>query len=143
MAPYLSDNEYSTIIEISKPLDLVFALDTSNDVTDETIAEFKDYLKSVINAYDVSSQKVRISIVLFGSESNVVVDLKNGEDINYLLNVIDTMKRQGKNYRFHRGEITNSSVCGGEYRANDLAIDCKFVDISHYFADTTICYFDL
>ena len=84
-----------TCLEISKPLDLVFAFDTSNDVSDTTITEFKQYLRSVLNAYDISSEKVRISIVLYGSRSNVVVDLKDGNNMQYLLNIINTMKRQG------------------------------------------------
>ena len=83
-------------IGVSQELDLVIGIDTSDAMSDVKIAKLKKLLLSTINAYELSQQKVRINLMVYGRQPQSIVTLQNGHDIDLLLQGIQALSRQGR-----------------------------------------------
>ena len=82
--------------EISQPVDLVFAIDASSGMSAANFTEFKIFLRNALDAYILSPNDARISIVLFGNDLNIVNKLGSSLDKEQLLKLIDGLSIQGR-----------------------------------------------
>lgn len=59
-------------------MDLVIALDNSNNVEESTLDKLEKFLVNMMESYEISKEKVRVSIMTFGGRPRTLIDLKNG-----------------------------------------------------------------
>lgn len=63
---------------ISRKLDVVIALDGSQNVDRKTFDSVKEHVLGSLNAYDISENATRISVVTFGAAIKEEIELENG-----------------------------------------------------------------
>ena len=63
---------------MTKPLDVAFFLDGSDRIKKSTFDKMKDFIKGVLQAYDIAKNKTRVSIATFAETQNKIVNLKEG-----------------------------------------------------------------
>lgn len=77
-------------------MDVVFAFDASDSTSDDSFVQFKTFLQNAVKAYEISAEKVRVGLLLFGSQTQIVVSLERGDNQDYVVQAIKTMRKQGK-----------------------------------------------
>ena len=68
----------SFLLGIVDRLDVVFAVDGSQDVDTQTFMKFKDFLNGTLSAYTISNKKTRIGLLAFGDKVRRVLKLEDG-----------------------------------------------------------------
>jgi len=79
--------------EISKKLDLVYAVDVSKATSEQGLEEIQNYIKKDVALYKLSPSDTRVSIVTFDSDSKVLLKPKDGINMENIENAILSLKR--------------------------------------------------
>jgi len=74
---------------------LVVGFETSDQMEPERYEELKIFLKDMLKNYDISPNKVRISLLNFGSKQKTEIDLKNGISEDALKTAIQRITKLG------------------------------------------------
>ena len=82
-------------IGISRPLNVVIAMDGSQNVNAETFNKIKKFAVGTLDAYDISRNKTLVSVVTFGNTSSVNLDLASSFSKSIVQYAISTAKRVG------------------------------------------------
>ena len=88
-----SDNSFFS--GIPGALDVVYAVDVSNNVDDNLLDRMKAYMKKHIQAYKINSSGARIGILTFGGEPVVTLPLWAGFNLTGVINGINNIKPTG------------------------------------------------
>lgn len=81
---------------MSDRLDLVIAVDKSNQMSIKIMEKLKTFLRNMIESYDISQQNVRISLLTFGGGPRILINLKNGVTKDKVINAINNIGQPGK-----------------------------------------------
>ena len=82
-------------IGISRPLNVVIAMDGSQNVNAETFNKIKKFAVGTLDGYDISRNKTLVSVVTFGNTSSVNLDLASSFSKSIVQYAISTAKRVG------------------------------------------------
>lgn len=79
--------------------DIVFAFDTSDDVTENDLDNMKSLSKSLLESFKVQPSKMRVAIVTFGGDVQSLSTLADSTSVGKLHDVLANMKREGGDSR--------------------------------------------
>ena len=65
-------------------MDVIVALDSSNDVTDGDFTKQKNFLATLINGFTVAANKTRLGVILYSDQPSEVIGLPQYSDITSL-----------------------------------------------------------
>ena len=88
-------NYFSSFAEITEKADITFALDTSEDVSEDTLRKMVVFIKQSLNAYNVSKDSVRISIINFGSTAASQLSIDSGSTVDSILESLKSLASKG------------------------------------------------
>ena len=81
------------ITEISKKLDLVYAVDVSKQTSGQGLEEIRNYIKKDAALHKLSPSDTRIAIITFDSDSKVLLKPQDGTDFESIENAVFGLKR--------------------------------------------------
>ena len=87
--------ESLSCVGISKPSEIVIAIDGSGDVTLATIDKIKKFIQDLLSTFQISSVHSRVSIVVYGESSSVKLKLPEGTNIPRIQSVLSAVKKVG------------------------------------------------
>ena len=89
----------SFLVEKESPLiykaDLIFLLDSSNDVSTKVFKEQKDFIKSIVGKFLIASSKTRVAVVSYSSRASSVITFSTFDNPLDLVRGIDSIRYVG------------------------------------------------
>lgn len=89
----------SFLVEKESPLiykaDLIFLLDSSNDVSTKVFKEQKDFIKSIVGKFLIASNKTRVAVVSYSSRASSVITFSTFDNLLDLVRGIDSIQYVG------------------------------------------------
>ena len=83
------------VLGYSSALDLVYVIDTSSGASSQCLVKIKEYIINDITGYEVSTKKVKISLVVFGETSEMILSLNEGNQQDVVVDVLQNLKAVG------------------------------------------------
>lgn len=71
--------------------DLIFLLDSSNDVTTEVFTQQKDFIKSIVGNFQIAANKSRVAVVRYSSTATSVITFSTFDNLLNLVRGIDNI----------------------------------------------------
>jgi hypothetical protein len=94
---YHSSLSFTTFADCQKSIDLVFAVDASDDVIDKEFMQEKTFVTNVMNAFKVANDQTRVGVATFGDKVSEDIPLTNQFDKDSLLVAVNSLiKHKGK-----------------------------------------------
>lgn len=88
--------------DCQKGIDLVFAVDASDDVIDKEFMQEKTFITNVINAFKIVKDETRVGVATYGAEVSQDIPLTNQFDKDSLFVAVNSLiKSKG------RGKLTD------------------------------------
>ncbi|KAK7483691.1 hypothetical protein BaRGS_00025124, partial [Batillaria attramentaria] len=90
-------------------LDLVFVLDSSNSVSNDSFKQAKSFIADIVKSLPVGKQAVRVGLVRFGNSADVIATLRDSTDVTRVTDAIDSMEhvKEGTNTVYPTGDRPN------------------------------------
>ena len=79
--------------DCQKGIDLVFAVDGSDDVVDKEFMQEKSFIMNVLNAFKISKDQTHVAVATFGSEVAQDIPLTNQFDKDSLFVAVNSLIR--------------------------------------------------
>lgn len=73
---------------IDKPLDLVYAIDVSNQNNQQDVKTIREYIRKDLEMYRLSPTKTRVAIITFSDKPKMILTPGDGSHLN---NVLDSL----------------------------------------------------
>ena len=74
-----------------QPMDLAFAFDGSDSLTEEEFENLKEFATSVVESYNISPLDTRVAILEFSNSPRIISILSNGASASQVINTIRNM----------------------------------------------------
>ena len=84
-----------SVLELGRPLDLVFVIDSSQEVTDSILEKMKEFIVNHLRSYNVSSSGTHVSLVAYGNKNEVLLPLQDGITLTALKASLTRLKKIG------------------------------------------------
>lgn len=84
------------ILGMDKPTEIVIAVDGAEDVTFKTTNKIRDYIEKLIQTFEISTTKSRVSILVYSDKADIKLTLKEGITKQRVLSALDNLKGNGK-----------------------------------------------
>nr|KAG5697065.1 hypothetical protein BaRGS_001981 [Batillaria attramentaria] len=99
MALQKNDRDDSSLVCDEAKLDLVFVLDSSNSVSNDSFKQAKSFIADIVKSLPVGKQAVRVGLVRFGNSADVIATLRDSTDVTLVTDAIDSMEhvKEGTN----------------------------------------------
>ena len=75
--------------------DVVVVLDGSASVKKKDFKQFKEFVKLLVNSYNVSENGVRLSVIEYSDDANLIIPLNQFYDVGRLKSEIDRIQPSG------------------------------------------------
>ena len=72
--------------------DLIFVLDSSGSIGSTNFRKVKNFVKDVVGAFEIGSDKTRIGIIQFSSSSRVYFHLNRYQSKSAVISAVDRMR---------------------------------------------------
>lgn len=79
--------------------DLIFLLDSSNDVTTELFKQQKEFIKSIVGKFQIAANKSRVAVVRYSSTASSVIKFNTFDDLLDLVQGIENIQFLGGSRR--------------------------------------------
>lgn len=79
--------------------DLIFLLDSSNDVTTELFKQQKEFIKSIVGKFQIAANKSRVAVVRYSSTTSSVIKFNTFDDLLDLVQGIENIQFLGGSRR--------------------------------------------
>lgn len=79
--------------------DLIFLLDSSNDVTTELFKQQKEFIKSIVGKFQIAANKSRVAVVRYSSTASSVIKFNTFDDLLDLVQGIENIQLLGGSRR--------------------------------------------
>lgn len=80
-------------------VDLIFLLDSSNDVTTELFKQQKEFIKSIVGKFQIAANKSRVAVVRYSSTASSVIKFNTFDDLLDLVRGIENIQFLGGSRR--------------------------------------------
>lgn len=80
-------------------VDLIFLLDSSNDVTTELFKQQKEFIKSIVGKFQIAANKSRVAVVRYSSTTSSVIKFNTFDDLLDLVRGIENIQFLGGSRR--------------------------------------------
>lgn len=80
-------------------VDLIFLLDSSNDVTTELFKQQKEFIKSIVGKFQIAANKSRVAVVRYSSTASSVIKFNTFDDLLDLVQGIENIQFLGGSRR--------------------------------------------
>ena len=80
---------------IEKQLEVVFVVDLSSYINNDQLTAIKIYINNLIKSFKLSRENVQFALVAFGDNSEILMLLKDGSDVDSVTEKVKTLSKLG------------------------------------------------
>ena len=112
MLPIISSTVFSLSLNqgINRPLELLFIVDASQEVSKNELQKMKDFIDKQLKIYDVSPVGTRMSVISYGDKSKIVLSLRDGISNAAVRSALNQLEKLGGQRRLDLALRTSKNV---------------------------------